>query len=236
MEALKPLAELRNIQTQDYTLDFLNIVCTLNWNYSHLFIICISLYLSSVLEQINKKLLSSEGQFLPSSFWKKLREDYSTATRLVRIFDHYINTIIFVSFASNLFFICLQLFYILSLFNGYEYIVYMLTSITFIMGRSLIVALIASKVHSATQVAAPVLYAVPSPVYCTEVQRFIEQVHGESVALTGMNFFQVTRELLLSVAGTIVTYELVLLQFTSPSMSESDSGSIIGGRSLARFL
>ncbi|XP_045524618.1 gustatory receptor for sugar taste 64f-like [Pieris brassicae] len=191
------------------------------------------LYLSSVLEQINKRLLSSEGQFLPSSFWKKLREDYSSATRLVRIFDHYINTIIFVSFASNLFFVCLQLFYILSyglnfnnvpnkncpdfgsgLFNGYEYIVYILTSIMFIMGRSLVVALIASKVHSATQVAAPVLYAVPSPVYCSEVQRFIEQVHGESVALTGMDFFRVTRELVLSVAGTIVTYELVLLQFT----------------------
>lgn len=33
------------------------------------------------------------------------------------------------------------------------------------------------------------------------------------VALSGMRFFYLTRTLVLSVAGTIITYELVLVQF-----------------------
>ncbi|CAK1548699.1 unnamed protein product [Leptosia nina] len=182
----------------------LNILCNLTWNYSHVFIICISLYLSSILEHINKKLVSTEGQFRPPSFWRSLREDYSNATRLIHVFDDNINGIIFVAFASNLFFICLQLFFVLSPFGGLENVVYMTFSLVFVLSRSLAVSLIAARVHSATLLAAPVLYAVPSPVYCVEVQRFIEQVHGDNVALTGMNFFHITRELVLSRTAPLV--------------------------------
>ncbi|CAG4921026.1 unnamed protein product [Colias eurytheme] len=196
---------------------FTNLVSAMNWNYSHVYIICLSLYLTSIIEQVNKKLIAVEGQYLPSSFWKALREDYSRATRLVKIFDDYINSITLVAFASNLFFVCLRIYYVLAPFNGYEHIVYFTFSLTFVLARSLAVSLIASKVHAASLVVAPTLYSVPSPVYCIEVQRFIEQVHGDTVALTGMNFFYVTRQLVLSVAGTIITYELVMLQFNVDS-------------------
>lgn len=46
-----------------------------------------------------------------------------------------------------------------------------------------------------------------------QTQRFSEEVANDKVALSGMKFFYLTRGLVLSVAGTIVTYELVLLQF-----------------------
>ncbi|XP_038209591.1 gustatory receptor for sugar taste 64f-like [Zerene cesonia] len=217
---------------------FINVVNAMNWNYSHVFIICISLYLTSLIEQVNKKLISAEGQYLPSSFWKALREDYNRATRLVKTFDDYINSLILVGatrlvktfddyinslilvgFASNLFFVCLRIYYVLAFrpFNGYEHVVYFAFSLAFVLSRSLAVSLIASKVHVASLEAAPTLYSVPSSVYCIEVQRFIEQVHGDTVALTGMNFFYVTRQLVLSVAGTIITYELVMLQFNIDS-------------------
>lgn len=42
--------------------------------------------------------------------------------------------------------------------------------------------------------------------------RFLVQVTSEEVALTGFNMFNVTRSLLLTVAGTILTYEVVLVQ------------------------
>lgn len=41
----------------------------------------------------------------------------------------------------------------------------------------------------------------------------MEEVADTLAALTGMRFFYLTRKLLLSVAGVIITYELVILQF-----------------------
>ncbi|CAK1600233.1 unnamed protein product [Parnassius mnemosyne] len=99
--------------------------------------------------------------------------------------------------------------------GGYEAAAYFLFSLVYLITRSVAVSLIASQVNTASTVPAPVLYDVPSPVYCIEVQRFLDQVHGNKVALSGLQFFSVTRSLLLTVAGTIVTYELVMFQFNS---------------------
>nr|XP_032517306.1 gustatory receptor for sugar taste 64a-like [Danaus plexippus plexippus] len=91
---------------------------------------------------------------------------------------------------------------------------YFIYSSLFVVVRTFFVSIIAAEVHSVSLEVAPVLYNVPSPTYCLEVHRFVEQIHGNKVALTGLKFFYVTKELVLSMVGTIVTYELVLLQFT----------------------
>ncbi|XP_053601819.1 gustatory receptor for sugar taste 64f isoform X2 [Plodia interpunctella] len=212
---------------------FLHFQSTFIWNFSDLFVICMSYYLTSRLQHINEKLLEAQGKYLPESFWKSTREDYCRATQLVRRVDNVISGIVFISFANNLFFICLQLFNTLedgikgtgecssrakrtTLLGGYEAASYFVFSLVYLISRSVAVSLIASQVNSASTVPAPVLYDVPSPVYCVEVQRFLDQVNGDTVALSGLQFFNVTRGLLLTVAGTIVTYELVMFQFNSP--------------------
>nr|AXF48830.1 gustatory receptor GR5 [Lobesia botrana] len=178
---------------------------------------------------------------MPQMFWRTVREDYGRVTLLVRKIDEVINGIVFISFANNLYFVCLQLFHTLdngikrtgecrasrhkgtSPFAGYEAPAYFIFSLVYLISRSVAVSLIPSQVNSASLVPAPVLYDVPSPVYCIEVQRFIDQVNGDDVALSGMQFFTVTRGLLLTVAGTIVTYELVMLQLTPPGQATSDN-------------
>ncbi|KAL0849841.1 hypothetical protein ABMA28_011779 [Loxostege sticticalis] len=216
------------------TTQFLHFQSTFIWNFSDLFVICMSYYLTSRLEHINGKLLAAQGKYLPEIFWKTTREDYCRATQLVRRVDEVISGIVFISFANNLFFICLQLFNTLedgikgtgecssrskstpsNLLGGYEAATYFLFSLVYLISRSVAVSLIASQVNAASTVPAPVLYDVPSPVYCVEVQRFLDQVNGEHVALSGLQFFSVTKGLLLTVAGTIVTYELVMFQFTT---------------------
>ncbi|XP_034824132.2 gustatory receptor for sugar taste 64e-like [Maniola hyperantus] len=224
---------------------FLNIQCTFNWNFADVFVICISYYLTARLEQVNKKIAASRGKCVPLSFWRTVREDYNRATSLVRRVDEVIGSVIFISFANNLFFICLQLLHMLAdgikitpacsegpekrLFRGYEHAVYYAYSLIFLIFRSTTVSLIASRVHTASREPAYTLYEVPSAVYCIEVQRFIEQIHGETVALTGLQFFKVKRGIVLAIAGTIVTYELVLMQFTgvtptaAPLHSDTDT-------------
>ncbi|XP_059049456.1 gustatory receptor for sugar taste 64f-like [Achroia grisella] len=211
---------------------FLHFQSTFIWNFSDLFVICMSYYLTSRLQHINERLLEAQGKYLPESFWKTTREDYCRAIKLVRKVDDVISGIVFISFANNLIFICLQLFNTLedgikgtsecsgrskrsNLLGGHESAVYFLFSLVFLIGRSVAVSLIAAQVNTATEMPAPVLYDVPSPAYCVEVQRFIDQINGENVALSGLKFFNVTRSLLLSVAGTIVTYELVMFQFNT---------------------
>ncbi|CAK1600230.1 unnamed protein product [Parnassius mnemosyne] len=72
-----------------------------------------------------------------------------------------------------------------------------------------------SEVNTTSRTAITFLYKVSSRDFCTEVQRLIDLSHYDEVALSGLRFFYVTREFALSVVGTIITYELVLLQFHS---------------------
>ncbi|XP_075990674.1 gustatory receptor 5a for trehalose-like [Anticarsia gemmatalis] len=219
-------------------LQYINLISTMNWNYSDMFIVCTSLYLTSVMNQVNKRILwAADKTYLPPSIWCTLREDFTRATRLVRLFDEVFSGLILISFASNLFFICLQLFNILANginqvdiagkcphfpsgpLRGYEHPIYLAYSLTFLFVRFLTVSLVAASVNVASLVPATALYRVPSSAYCCEVQRFIDQVHGGVIALSGLDFFYITRSLVLSVAGTIVTYELVLLQFNNDELN-----------------
>lgn len=53
-----------------------------------------------------------------------------------------------------------------------------------------------------------------------QAKRFLEEVTHTKVGLTGMGFFYLTRSLIMSVAGTIATYEIVLIQFQLLTTSE----------------
>lgn len=70
-----------------------------------------------------------------------------------------------------------------------------------------------SEIYDESKKPINILRAVPH--WCTEVRRFSEHVVNDTIALTGMRFFYLTRKLILSVAATIATYELVLIQFHS---------------------
>ncbi|KAJ8735036.1 hypothetical protein PYW08_014286 [Mythimna loreyi] len=215
-------------------IQYLNSVATATWNYADIFIVCISLYLTSIMEQINKKIVvTASKNFVPASTWGVLREDYNRASKLVKLFDDLISGLVLIAFANDLFFICLQLYNVLAngirstqivnklcpghehnVFRIYIYPAYLIYSTVYLCVRFLTLALVSSGVHSASLVSLPILYAVPTTSYCKEVERFQNQVNSDTVALSGLHFFYITRDLVLTVAGTIITYELVLLQFS----------------------
>ncbi|XP_045450081.1 gustatory receptor for sugar taste 64f-like [Melitaea cinxia] len=148
-----------------------------------------------------------------ASQWRALREDYNRATLLVHFFDDAINSIIFVFTAVDLFYVCSQLYFLIGFLIGYEYLTYLIISVTFYVIRFFTALLVAAKIHTASIEPVSSLYNVSTSSYCSEVQRFIEKINSDTVALSGLNFFYITRETVLSLIGTIVTYELVLLQF-----------------------
>ncbi|CAH2068996.1 unnamed protein product, partial [Iphiclides podalirius] len=179
---------------------FINIQSTFTWSFADLFIICISFYLISRLEQVNLKIVENRGKNMSQHFWRTVREDYTRAATLVRRVDEVIGAIIFISFANNLFFICLQLYNTLK--DGIK-------------------ATPLCREQDISRKPAVSLYEVSSSAYCVEIRRFLDQIHGDTVALSGLQFFNIKKGLVLSIAGTIVTYELVLLQFTGVTPTSS---------------
>jgi gustatory receptor len=79
-------------------------------SYRDLFVMCISLALSTRFQQVNKILLDHKGKsMLPSCFWSEHRQYHRKLAGLVNDVDITINNITLLALSNNLFFICTSL-------------------------------------------------------------------------------------------------------------------------------
>lgn len=79
--------------------------------------------------------------------------------------------------------------------------------------------LLASKVYENSRKPLQIIRSIPNQGWHMELERFSDEVRNEMNALSGMKFFFLTRKVLFALAGSILTYEIVLLQFNT---SDSD--------------
>ncbi|XP_023290777.1 gustatory receptor 5a for trehalose [Orussus abietinus] len=201
----------------------LNILSTFSWNFMDLFLILISVALTDQFRQLNRRLDLTKEKIMSDRWWSEARTDYNRLAILSRLVDSNVSEIVLLSFANNLYFICIQLL------NSVNYkpmrdaihTIYFCFSFGFLLARTAAMSLFAAAVHDESLLPAPVLYGVSSSSYSSEVLRFLLQVTTDNIALSGMKFFSITRSLVLTVAGTIVTYELVLVQFNAVQQSDS---------------
>lgn len=70
----------------------------------------------------------------------------------------------------------------------------------------------ASDVYENARKPIEIIRNIPADQWNSELERFFNQIKFHSNALSGKNFFIITKTLLFSMAGVLVTYELVLLQ------------------------
>jgi gustatory receptor len=77
---------------------------------------------------------------------------------------------------------------------------------------------VASSINNASRKSLVFMKNLPSTMWCAEMERFNDNLRYETIALSGMKFFDFTRNMVLGMAATIVTYELVLLQFDDKSV------------------
>lgn len=71
----------------------------------------------------------------------------------------------------------------------------------------------ASKIQENARWPLQAFRSIPSEGWNEELQRFFEQIKTSSNALSGLEFFCLTKRLLFGLFGALVTYEIVLLQF-----------------------
>nr|XP_012217698.1 PREDICTED: gustatory receptor for sugar taste 64f-like [Linepithema humile] len=196
-------------------VEVINILSTFSWNFVDLFLILISIALADQFRQLNSRLYAIKGKAMPDWWWAEARNDYNHLATLTRRVDSHISSIVLLSFATDLYFICIQLLFSFNPIRGIVRKIYFCFSFGFLLARTTAVSLYAASVHDESLLPAPVLYSVSGSSYSSEVARLLTQVTTDNISLTGMKFFSVTRSLVLTVAGTIVTYELVLVQFNS---------------------
>ncbi|KAL0266730.1 UNVERIFIED_CONTAM: hypothetical protein PYX00_009197 [Menopon gallinae] len=199
-------------------LVILQFLCTFTWNFADLLLGLIGWTISSRFKLFNQALFKVQGQDRDSSFWKMTRMDYNELTDLTRKVDSYIQKLMLLSLGDNLYFICIQLLKGLNSNrksgNIYE-TAYFLWSVGFLIIRTCFVTFTAAGIHDESKEAKTVLYSIPESSYCAETRRFLTQLSTNDVALTGCKFFSITRGLILTIAGTIVTYEVILVQFNT---------------------
>ncbi|XP_076645879.1 gustatory receptor for sugar taste 64f [Halictus rubicundus] len=194
-------------------------VATFTWNFTDLFLMLMSTGLAERYRSLNKKLAIASRNSRSHGGWCKLREDYAILSSIVKTVDNYISPITFLSFANNLYFICLQLLNGLSIAEDSTILnaIYFFGSFAFLIGRTTAVTLLSARIYDESKQALPYLYNCSTSSYGIETQRLQYQLATDEVALTGLRFFSITRNFMLAMAGAVITYEVVLLQFNGKS-------------------
>ncbi|GLV41646.1 Gustatory receptor 64e [Carabus blaptoides fortunei] len=197
-------------------VEYFNWVSTFNWNYNDIFIILVSEVLTEKFRQINERIRQAQNNIVGEHFYRMIRIDYTQLSHLCTSLNEAICHLITLSFMSNIMHICIQLYNILRPRETLVEYIYFYFSLGFLLARAVSVSLYASGINDESKVPLTLLHYVSSISYNNEVSRLIQQIHALPIALTGSNFFPVTRNLLISVGGTIIAYELVLIQLPRP--------------------
>uniref|UniRef100_A0A182G0C2 Gustatory receptor n=2 Tax=Anopheles albimanus TaxID=7167 RepID=A0A182G0C2_ANOAL len=201
---------------------FFNVICNYIWSYVDLFVIVVSMGLSHSFRRMNHYLLQHKREKMTEKFWGEQRQRYRNVCDLVSIVDDHVSVITMLSISNNLFFICVQILNSLNSRPTFVHTVYFWFNLIILIGRTLAVAMFAAEVNDESKRPIEVLRTIPREGWCLEAKRFAEEVTTDTVALTGLKFFNMTRKLVLNVTGAIITYELVLIQFHKDETSDID--------------
>ncbi|XP_044750456.1 uncharacterized protein LOC123310843 [Coccinella septempunctata] len=190
-----------------------NIISTVTWNYTDSFIILISCGLAVRFKQIAEAIQKKNFQDTDDKYWRETREDFNRLYQLCTVVDKHISLLVTVSFTNNIFFICIQLYNSLKDRKGFIEKAYYFYSFAFLLLRTASITLYGAWVNDESRKPIDRLHSVPHKQYNIEVSRFIDQISSIPIGITGSKLFIVTRGFLLKIIGTIITMELMLLQF-----------------------
>ncbi|XP_062699106.1 gustatory receptor for sugar taste 64f-like [Aedes albopictus] len=196
---------------------------TFAWNFVDLFIVLVSIGLTTRFTQLNTRISDRirSGSSTCENFWEQIRIQYVSLCDLVTLLNRSINRLVFVSYANDLYFICLQ---IMNATLEQPFLinrVYFFYSFSFLLLRTFLMFWYSSQVQDASHQPCRLILRVPNDEYCDELQR-VQMYSRRGVSLTGMGVFLVSRRIFLTIAGTIITYELVLLSFRDRIMDQPD--------------
>ncbi|XP_068903791.1 gustatory receptor for sugar taste 64a-like [Tenebrio molitor] len=181
-----------------------------------IFVILISMAVSYRFQQINETLQQYKTKNSSINFWMTLRRNYSEMGNLCSDLNDKIANIVVLSYGSNMILLITELRTLISNDVTQQNVVFSVYSFTFLIVRLVAVYFFSSRINAESRKPVRILFSVSSETYNVEIRRWYMQMKLDSVALTGNTLFKITPGLILSIAGAIVTYELIFIQFTQP--------------------
>nr|XP_017020312.1 gustatory receptor for sugar taste 64e isoform X2 [Drosophila kikkawai] len=191
----------------------INILSTFAWNFNDIFVMAVSVALAARFRQLNDYMMREARLPTTVDHWMQCRVNFRNLCKLCEVVDDSISTITMLCFTNNLYFICGKILKSMQTKPSVSHTLYFWFSLAYLLGRTLILSLYSSSINDESKRPLLIFRLVPREYWCDELKRFSEEVYLDNVALTGLKFFRLTRGVVISVAGTIVTYELILLQF-----------------------
>nr|AID61259.1 gustatory receptor [Calliphora stygia] len=196
----------------------INLLSTFAWNFNDIFLMCVCVALASKFRQLNVYMAAHLKKATPATFWMECRRNYRLLCRLNEAVDNTIAGITMLCLSNNLYFICNKILKSLQKKPSITHTLYFWYSLIFLLGRTFTMALYAAEINEESRKPLVIFRKVKREFWCPELKRFSEEVNADMIALTGLKLFNLTRSMVLSVAGTILTYELVLLQYNKQSV------------------
>ncbi|TDG48489.1 hypothetical protein AWZ03_005033 [Drosophila navojoa] len=191
----------------------INVLATFAWSFNDIFVMAVSVSLAARFRQLNDHMLREARLPTSAEFWIQNRISFRNLCKLCTVVDDAISAITLLCFSNNLYFICGKILKSLQKKPSASHTAYFWFSLSYLLSRTLILSLYSASVNDESKRPLAIFQLVPRPYWCIELKRFSEEVHMDQVALTGLKLFRLTRGVVIAVAGTIVTYELILLQF-----------------------
>nr|CAL23164.1 gustatory receptor candidate 31 [Tribolium castaneum] len=143
---------------------------TFSWTFIDVFIMLTSTAFVFRLKQLNAKVeMLKNARVKNTALWKQLRYEHYRLYQLSVLIDNNMSYIIIVSFATNLYFIIIQLFGSMKIVKGTLKTAYYLISFALLIMRLISVCLCGASVHSESSKVLPLLFSVSSSSYNCEV-------------------------------------------------------------------
>ncbi|KFB41609.1 AGAP003256-PA-like protein [Anopheles sinensis] len=191
--------------------EWINRCMRYTWTYLDIFIISFSYGAQFRYEQIFRRLLATEGMACPINFWSELRMDYVAVSELVTFLDDHFGHLVLLACANDMYFIATQLFNGFQRRRAFANYIYFWYSLLLLIFRTVTMLYVGSGVYVASMRPLHLLRNISSKNWGIDLQRLTDEVSSGENVLSGKQFFFLKRQIILAMAGTLVTYELVLL-------------------------
>ncbi|KAL1378565.1 hypothetical protein pipiens_003964 [Culex pipiens pipiens] len=204
--------------------EYYNAALSMAWTCQDFLIIAISMALSHRFRQIYAQIqpFSSGIVIAAEKFWSDIRAQHSLLGQLVRDSNRLLAPLIITSCGTNLYLLCFLLLNISKKQESLAFSVNLWFSLSYLILRTTLVFYHTAMVNETARAPLVICRRIPNIGWCLELERLVDQLRNERVSLSGMGFFHLTKRTMLAMAGTVVTYELVMLKFAKDTAGIGD--------------
>ncbi|XP_033735137.1 gustatory receptor for sugar taste 61a-like [Pecten maximus] len=150
---------------------------------------------------------------------KDIRLKHLQLCKAVAILEQDTKYLISVNFCTNIFLICFILYQIvatnstISLMGYITFSFWLVMNFSFISSLSITAAQVNEQAHSPLDYIFDVEMDDMSRSEALQLQLFLSKLNGPAIGFTVMGLITITKELILTLTGVVLTYFFLLLQF-----------------------